>query len=278
MILTKKIVSIALFGEGEKLEHYGRFLPTFALAHANLFPESEGWVLELHLDVKLAGSYYARLAYELEDRGILTWQFMTTAPLTQAMLWRMRPVFDKGNDFVFCRDLDALPTPRERTVCDQFMKSGCYLHTILDNRLHVGVMGGLCGFHAPSFREVTGWRTLADLYAAAGPSAWATHGTDQTVLNRLLLSNPAMRLLEHRFNGWHGGPGKFRPHEAASYACQAWSMPIPDGLESQREADMLANHMGAAGYGIDKARAYWDEKGCPATAGVIRDAEAAVRA
>lgn len=42
-----KVVSIALFGDGDK---YAKYLSTFVLAHHNLFPKSDGWRLYLAVD------------------------------------------------------------------------------------------------------------------------------------------------------------------------------------------------------------------------------------
>jgi hypothetical protein len=271
---VKKVVSIAAFGSGDK---YLQYLPAFVIAHHNLFPADDGWELRLHLGGDV-DEKWQQLARAYAHQGLLVIVDKQPEPLTKAMLWRLEPAFDAAVDFVFCRDLDAAPLPRDRAVCDQFIASGCHVHTVHDNPYHVGMMGGLCGFHARAFREVTGWRSLVDVENTAKETreGWATHGTDQLVLNRCLLTNPAVRLLEHRYNGWSGGPGKHPARAAGHYQCQAWSTPIPD--EGPRalwenkvhpwlvqkevdEADRLATHMGAPGYDHVAALEFWYRHG-----------------
>jgi hypothetical protein len=281
-----KVVSIAAFGSGDK---YLKYLPSFVLAHNNLFPMDEDWHLWLQLGSDVDDKWQA-LARAYQAAGLLTIWTRTPEPLTKAMLWRLAPAFNQQVDYVFCRDLDALPVPRDRAVCDQFIASGCFVHTVHDNLHHVGLMGGLCGFHAPAFREVTGWKSLEDVtrVAAETDAAWSQHGTDQLVLNRLVLTNDAVRLLEHRFNGWHGGPGVHAARPAGQYQCQAWSTPIPD--EGPREmwankvhpwlsrrtiddADRLAAHMGSAGYDHEAARFFWMQHGDSRVSELMRAAE-----
>lgn len=268
----KKVISIALFGEGD---NYAQYLPAFVRAHLNLFPLDEGWNLRVHYDDVVAanrwGAYLERLAHE----GLVELAPMGPAILTKAMLWRMTPVFDVASDYVFCRDLDAPPMPRDRACCDAFIFSGAVVHTIHDNQQHVGIMGGLCGFKAADFRATTGIRSLDSLYQCAQQTVeqWGKHGTDQMVLNRLLLRLGGPTLLEHRFNGWFGGPGVQPARAAGVYACEAWSTPTPnEGVHwfetavgrvgfAATDADRLANHLGAAGYDHEAAKRWWDEHG-----------------
>lgn len=288
----KKVISIALFGEGDK---YAQFLPAFVRAHHNLFPKDDGWELRVHVDDTPS---VGRCLFRYFDAGLLTVVLASHAgktPLTKAMLWRMAPVFDTAVDFVFCRDLDSPPMPRDRACCDEFMraaeKTKCCVHTIHDNLMHEQIMGGLCGFHAPAFRAVTGWKTLDDLYAAAKTTdvEWATHGVDQIVLNRLLLRFGGPRLFEHRFNGWHAGPARHPIRGVGKYPCGGVSAPVPNlwpahpgvadaasiehaaGLMEQ--GDLLGNHLGCAGYDHEAARRFWDAHGNPFVAAKVAACE-----
>lgn len=270
----RKVISIALFGEGDK---YAQYLPAFVRAHHNLFPAREGWELRVHVDDRVSDLL---ISYAKAD--LIEIMLMGKAPLTKAMLWRMAPVFDTDVDFVFCRDLDAIPMPRDRACCEEFIsvapsrKLG--VHTIHDNLFHEGIMGGLCGYYTPVLREVTGWNSLGDLYAAAGNVNYEQHGVDQLVLNRLLLKAGGPRLFEHRFAGWHKGPGKHSSRKAGSYPCAGVSSPVPDSLppkpiEGANWADLLGNHLGCAGYDIEAAIKFWDEEGDPAITAAIKACE-----
>lgn len=277
----RKLVSISLFGDPER---YGVYLPTYVLAHLHFFPVSEGWTLRVHIDERTRDSQRGRFLERLSREGVVEYRVMgATPPLTKGMIWRMAPVFDRDAGWVFCRDLDGCPMPRDRKVCEHFMISRAAVHTVHDNLAHAGIMGGLCGFFAPAFREQAGIQSLEDLYRFAGADddVWAMHGTDQNVLNRLISQRPRLELLEHRFNGWTAGlPGPHR-RDAGVYTCRAWSAPTPDGAEWNNEdpmvviaADRLANHLGAAGYDIDAARRFFGEHGARELVSLVEACEA----
>ncbi len=273
----KKVISIALFGE--KHEAYAQYLPSFVLAHLNIFPIEQGWRLRVHVDNAVNESRWGRLLSRLQSRGALDVTHMQEpAVLTRAMLWRMAPVFHTDAGYVFCRDLDALPMPRDRACCEMFMKSGKTVHTIHDNVMHIAIMGGLCGFHAPDFRASMGINTFDELLFAAQQMrpVWEKHGTDQDVLNALILRPGGPTLLEHRFAGWHAGPKTQPAREPGRYLCPAWSTPVPDHgvpVTVSAEADRLANHLGAAGYEAAHARHFWEGNGKLAFSRLLRDCE-----
>jgi hypothetical protein len=270
----KKIYSTALFGSGDQ---YAQYLPAFLLGALNLFPEDEGWRVRVHADDVVMDTRRGAFLACLLGSGLIDLRVMDPAPLTRAMLWRMAPVFEEGVDFVFCRDIDAPPMPRDRAVCERFMTSPASIGTCHDNLAHAGVMGGLCHFRTREFREQSGIHTLEELYkyAAQSDEQWAQHGTDQNVLNRLVSQQSRLVLLEHRFNGWtEGRPGK-TDRQAGTYGCKAWSTPTPDKGHSVMHsrygfgplfaatvaADTLGNHLGCAGYDHEAARAFWEQHG-----------------
>lgn len=267
-----KIVSIALFGKNH--ERYAVYLPAFVRGHLNLFPDKDNWQLRIHVDDHVAASQHMNFLLRLAADDLIDLVRIKTSPLTKSMLYRMLPLFDPTVDFVFCRDIDAPPMPRDRACCDAFMKlrdrTRCSVHTIHDNLQHTGIMGGLSGFHAPSVREIMGWKTIEDLYTAAETSdvEYEQHGVDQIVLNRLFLRSSAPRLFEHRFDGWHNGPNHHRTRGPGWYQCGGVSMPVPNTVETQpyrrfRDADHLGAHLGCAGYNYKAAVQYWDSFGDP---------------
>ena len=273
----KKVVSISFFGEGDE---YGQYLPAFVRAHLNLFPVSEGWRLRVHCDDLVTKTERGAQLIRLGSAGIIDVVFMGPAEYTKAMLWRIAPVFEKDVDYVFCRDIDCCPMPRDRAVMEQFIKSGATVHTVHDNVLHIGMMGGLCGFHAPSFREITGFGTLAQVYAFAESQRanWSEKGTDQHILSKICIRPGGPTLLEHRFNGWHRGPTQ-KPRGPSAYPCPAYSAPIPHvgispfDAERAAQADLLANHLGAAGFDHAAAVRFYDEHGSEEVARVMAASE-----
>ena len=269
-----KIYSTALFGTGDK---YAQYLPAFVLGALNLFPQSEGWCVRVQVDDDLidhtrAGAMLACLF----GAGVIDLRVRAPAPLTKAMLWRVAPVFEVDSEFVFCRDIDAPPMPRDRAVCETFMRSPASIGTCHDNVAHAGVMGGLCHFRSKEFREQSGLYTLDDLYRYAAQSAeqWGQHGTDQNVLNRLVVERPKLVLLEHRYGGWVEGKPTDNARRPGTYPCKAWSTPTPNvGKPPSTRADHLGNHLGCAGYDHHTAREYWETFGDPEIARVVNSCE-----
>lgn len=266
-----KVVSIALFGDGLK---YAKFTASYVRAHLNVFPIEQGWKLRVHYDDKILSSKTGDFLRALNWDGLIEIDYRGTAPLCRAMLWRLAPVFDDKVSHVFCRDLDAVPMPRDRVVCEQFVTSQAAMGTCHDNVMHAGIMGGLCHFKSAAFRQATGFESLDDVYRFAEnqfPSMserWATHGADQDVLNRIVAVRPSITFLEHRYNGWKDGQPGTTDREAGIYACEAYSTPTPnDGHvghlrpEIVPYADRLGAHLGCAGYDHQKAELFWDHHG-----------------
>ena len=276
----KKVYATALFGDGDK---YAQYFYAWLLGALNLFPVSEGWQVFIAVD-KLAMERFVDLFDLLHREGLLKFRVFSAAPKCKAMLWRAAPVFDTfGPEYVFCRDMDAPPMPRDRACCEQFILSKAAVHTIHDSDQHVGIMGGLCGFWAPEFRKLTGMQSLADLHAFAKltDEQWDRHGADQDVLNRLVRERPLLTLLEHRYNGWHNGAKKKPKREAGVYVCQAFSTELPNIGHfgdvnfapvmfhepfGTLYADHLGAHLGCAGYDHKAAIEFWMRYGDPAIA------------
>lgn len=282
----KKVVSIALFGEGSK---YGQYLSSFVCAHLNIFPIGEGWKLRVHYDDKIMSSKKGDFLRALNWDGLIEIDYRGTAPLCRAMLWRLAPIFDETVSHVFSRDLDAIPMPRDRAVCEQFIVSQTAMGTCHDSEQHVGIMGGLCHFKSSAFRAATGFESLDDVYRFADiqfpnmSERWVKHGADQDVLNRIVLVRPSITLLEHRYSGWKNGPGT-TDREAGVYTCEAYSTPTPnegypvfdespEDVEIVKQADLLGAHLGCAGYDHEAAIRFWDRYGDPSITERIRQCE-----
>lgn len=263
----KKVISLALFGTGDS---YSQYVRAFIRAHLNLFPIDQGWFLRVHYDdVMLATSTGNLLRHYAWDSLIELRHMGESKGKCHSMVWRLNPVFDEDVSHVFSRDLDAIPMPRDRAVCEQFIASGADMGTAHDNIHHVGVMGGLCHFNAAKFKTATAFKSLDDIYNLVRGIDWDRHGADQDVLNRIISVWTNITLLEHRYSGWSKGSssnnGK-RP--AGQYHCDAYSKPLPDtgiapklSLENLTAADALGNHLGCAGYDHEHAQQWWDENG-----------------
>ena len=235
----RKAISYCLFGDAG----YDRYLPAVVRAHHHIFPSLDGWEMWLIVDQKnespLVRAYHAH--------GVLhgaVEQEAHTLGITQAMLLRLAPIFySDPPDVVFCRDLDALPLPRDRRCCEDFIASEeTTIHTIHDNAHHVGIMGGLSGFKTAAVRKH--FDLLGDIVKAAGAVDWTKRGTDQDVLNSVV--RPKLALFEHNFEGRQMDRGA------------VVSVPTPKAsFDTMATADDLAPHLGAAGFDIDRAMGFY---------------------
>lgn len=158
--MPKKIVSIAFFrnrhseyesarcGEAQG-KFFVNYLATFVRAHHSVFGD---WKLMVHHDDRAKAFPYFGTLVRMQSRGLLVLQDCGTADtLCGSMLWRLRPVWDPAVEVVICRDLDSLPTPREKRAVDRWIADdSCWLHSMQDSPSHrsTTLMGGMVGFKA----------------------------------------------------------------------------------------------------------------------------------
>lgn len=259
--MGKRVAAYAIFGNRD---FYWQHIPALVRAHHQLF---KGWELRLYHDstihsprAKLIRAFAAAnlisLHYHEENKGNC-----------RSMLWRMLPIWDDDVDYVICRDVDSLPTMKDRRAVEQFIQSGAALHCINDNPSHTTpVMGGMCGFHAPQFRKILGmtWEqmcaTRQDLNATMG-------GTDQILLVHQAWDKCFPNVCEHRFAGY-----KADPRCKASYTSME-NIAIHGVPEALSATDGLLNFLGQPGYAVQKAMDMFDELGDPAVTEKIQLAE-----
>jgi hypothetical protein len=179
-----------------------RYIQTLLRAHHSVFPD---WELRVHHDENITSGYHGGVLLNLAERGLVTLVYMGGAKtLTGSMLWRMAPLFDSNVDYVACRDVDSLPTPRERRMLDEFIASGATAHAILDADGHSGpLMGGMIAFHAGKFRTSFPFRNFDELSKDIGSSGLDlnVHGADQNYLNRAIWPKVSRSAVVHTIPG-----------------------------------------------------------------------------
>ena len=225
-----KVMSYALYWRANsRYEHpnagawtgfrfYPSFLPTLVRAHHVVFP---GYELRIHHDGCIATCYYGQALIELSNRGLVKLCYRGPAStLCGPMLWRLAPIWQDGVEFVFCRDVDALPMPRERIAVEEFVRQPhIAAHAIYDSPQHGnGLCGGMIGFNTHRFRMVTGIGSLAALYAAGVDFDLDVPGADQELLNAHVLPRLDGHLMRRRDIPPGDGLDALAPHIGIGYA------------------------------------------------------------
>ena len=270
----ERVIALSVFGKG----HYWQYLRAFVRAHAVLFP---GYSLRVYHDDAIYQAAYGDALHGLEEMGFLKLVRMAKDGLShgkcRSMLWRLAAAWDPEVEHVFSRDLDALPTWRERCAVEAFVSSGLDLHTIHDNPAHDGVMGGLCGARAEALRGL--FPSFEAFVEAAGFSSaeWSEHGADQIFLNSKIA--PKLKLFEHSvFVAFedNGTTRRIRKPSPFSARFETGLPPVDDPrvpLDIREASNGLIPYMGVAGYPHEDATAFYDERGPKAILDGIREAE-----
>ena len=185
------INSFSLFGTIESKARYGGKLPIIIRQHYSLYTEDD-WKLYIYYDNSIELIPYGRVLRKMHDDGLINLIEMKGCEthLCLAMLWRIQPIWDKSASYTFCRDLDSILTPRQAKFVYKFIASNKAAHGINDNKYHgIPLMGGMCGFKNDKFIRLTHLNSFGDLVQSAKLSNddWKKHGTDQNVLQSIIL-------------------------------------------------------------------------------------------
>ena len=175
------IISYALFGSRDKtlprfeFNSYLRGLYWNVRMNALIYPS---WTTHVELD-SATFSDYDNIFNALHEHYGMTYAVNPSDNLCKSMLWRLKPIWFKGSEYVLCRDTDAITTFREAQCVKYHLH--CDVQSILDNPSHSGIMGGMCGFKSEAIKErFPTYQSLFDQYLLPINE----RGTDQIFLNK----------------------------------------------------------------------------------------------
>lgn len=184
-----------------------QFLPMLVRAHHVIYP---GWEFRIAFDKTVMTLPYWDVLVKLSEENLITLSDMPdthTLCGVGGMLERFRPAFSDGNAIVLSRDIDSIPTPRERRATEEWLESGKAVHAIHgETDQHCGICGGLVGIQSMRFRELIKCDSLAQFIQRGTYYGldWNRHGSDQDLLNQhwnLLASETLVHEL-----GWGKSP------------------------------------------------------------------------
>jgi len=247
-------ISESLFGYEESYQNcfdfksYIRYFSLSLRMYKLLFPK---WTIHLSLDKNTYESYLKPLFDYHHQSGLIDFTILDKAELCKMMLYRMTPIFMQEHegiqkyDRVLCRDIDSLPTYRERQAVEYWIKTGRISHAITDSFSHnIPLMGGMIGFQTNEFRKAMETRSFDKFLLLDSSIDFNKKGSDQTFLNKVVLPKVAKSMVEHYILGL---PQSFRG-ECFNFIQDD---PVEDIAPELRESNILVNHIGQAGFIIE---------------------------
>jgi len=151
--------------------------------HPAVYPD---WEMRIYHDDRVTQYPYWKAMERMQEAGLLKLIYVGKAEtLCGSMLWRLIPAWDPEVQYVLCRDVDSLQTPRERKAIERWIASGKPVSALHDSQSHSSsaLMGGMVGFRTnwlnfnfPSFESFVA-------KASARGIDLNKHGADQTLLN-----------------------------------------------------------------------------------------------
>lgn len=270
-----KCISYSLFGFNKERQancfdfhSYLRGLTLNVRMNRLLYPD---WKIVLNVDQPTYDGFKS-----LFDKLPITVSIHDEAPLCLAMLWRLKPVFEKDNDqwkysHVICRDLDSPTTYREVQAVKFWMNRDKAMHAITDSVSHdVPLMGGMIGI-IPKYFTAKAGQTWDQMMSRQQGIDFSKKGSDQNFLNHYIYPYFAIKgqdsITQHYFNGYANTflsdyhtctcPPTVG-HE--SHCLNNIDVDIPFRL---KESNSVCGHIGASGY-YETAlfkflREYWSE-------------------
>ena len=192
-----KIISYAIFGNNE---NYWKYFP--AMIRANLFLY-KNWQIKIYHSNTINNCYYGKTLLAMADAGMISLKNMGEDDLhCKSMLWRMQPMWENDVECFLCRDIDALPTGRERATVEAFLELKVACHCINDNTAHtVPMLGGMIGFRpdlAKNRIKIDSFEQFKELYNSYSDDMWNTKGTDQTLLQEKIWDRIKCDTCAHR--------------------------------------------------------------------------------
>jgi len=255
-----RVISYSLFGYGkDKAENcfefncYLRGLMVNIRLQRLLFPD---WRIRVHLDKQTYEGFkrFWELLSEDVHTNAIDIVICEDAPLTKAMLWRLKPMFDENVEVFICRDIEAPLMYKDVQAVTQWIDSTKVAHAITSSNSHnIPMMGGMIGFKRGA-RDRTGANTWEQMVNAR--LRWDVKGTDQDFLTNYIYELFALRpddsIMQHYFYGMSDtfldGYKTCSCPQLGTHADDCHlnvHVEIPFEL---KETDHLCGHIGAAGH------------------------------
>lgn len=196
---------------GEKRTSYMALFPLIIRMQYSLYQDSK-WKIRLTTDRPFSNNdFYGSSINNLVAHDLLQLKIVANGgslweqPIKGiGMLWRLLAVWESENEYVFCRDLDSILTPRQAKFVQAFINSDKAIHGINDNNSHtIPLMGGMIGIRTSSFLKLVGFSSFSEMINSWKKTRefWDNHGRDQDFLMSNIWSKVSNYALIHRVFG-----------------------------------------------------------------------------
>jgi len=241
-----KTIGLCLFGYNKNYDQsmsFEKYLSYFTIsirAYKSLYI---GWDIYLAVDSDSYSKFRELFDYFLYEKIIDKLDVFDPSSIGKSTLWRFNPI--KWSDYMISRDVDSLPTYRERQCVEIWLNKDTLAHSINDNPVHsLSLLAGLVGFKKNSFNL----DKLNELNID-----YTLKGGDQDFLNIYVYPLVKDSIVEHRIKGM-----PIRPENPYSYNnIEDIDVDVRLNLkegEDKKEVllrtNKLINHMGQAGIRI----------------------------
>lgn len=190
-----KIISFSLWGD--KPMYFKGALENIKLAQ-EIYPD---WKCRFYVDSLVP----QELSQGLKDNGGEVISVVNNKGSFYGMFWRFLAADDSNVDVFISRDCDSRLNYREKVAVDEWMASGCCLHTMHDHYAHrsVPILGGMWGLKKGCLNNMT------ELIGQWG--RYDCKGIDQHFLANSLWPVLNGNCMRHAGHSSAGRWGNFRP-------------------------------------------------------------------
>lgn len=248
-----RVIGYSLFADSRyKTENYTDSIPYVVAACRALFPKWEVWIYHDACVQEARSWAFLEKMQELDEIKLIP--MGDSISLGYSKLWRFKPLWEEGVEYLLCRDVDSIETYRNRRAVEQFIADGAGIHVLSDCETHKGIsiMAGMCGLKVSCFLDRLSKPTWESFVLRYSPDRMNGYPADEELLSKEVW--PVMQDIacEHRLSGYGERPKMC----GVSWYTDLLSAPEVLSLDAKLRggaADELTPYIGAACYHKDLA-------------------------
>jgi hypothetical protein len=195
------VYSFSLFGS--RSGYFMKFFPSIIKSFYCLYDINDGWNIRIYHDTISMRFAEFKFLDALCERGLISLCHVPNEySLPKAALTRMMSIWDDSIDISVFRDLDYLPTYKERQMMETFFRSDAVFHTCSSHECHLcPMMAGIIAVKNKEFIKFTGINSWNEFVGREPDSYFDKYGKDQDYLVKHYWEAIKPITCEHRLLG-----------------------------------------------------------------------------